>query len=226
MVRRRPRVITKVPERSRASVAFLFLLTGFAREGIALDPSQPFRSYLSTHFTQDDNAVPSDVIHDIVQSRDGSLWLAAGSGALARFDGQHFTTFTFPRARNLALGPDGDLWVGANDGLERIPSAALNQFGRLPTVSYHPGPGPGSNIFCIHFSRSGVLWVGTAGGLYRYERGAFSAVIPRLAIHRIEEDPNGHAGPEGRSANPIQRSPLLCSVERSTNFYFIIFLTE
>jgi len=92
----------------------------------------------------------------------------------------------------LALAPDGDLWVGANDGLERIPSAALNQSGRLPATSYHPGPGPASNVLCIHFSRSGIPWIGTAGGLYRYERGVFSSVVSRLAILRIEESSNGH----------------------------------
>ena len=174
------------------AVLFLLLLAGFARQGIALDPSQPFSSYLRTRFTHDDDRLPSDIVHDIVQSRDGFLWLAVGAGTLTRFDGQHFTPFPFPRARTLALAPDGDLWAGTDDGLERIPAAALNQSGRLPTVSYHPGPGPGSNIVCMHFSRSGVLWVGTAGGLYRYERGVFSSVIPGLAILRIEEAANRH----------------------------------
>ena len=34
--------------------------------------------------------------------------------------------------------------------------------------------------------------MGTASGLYRFERGGFSPVIPRLGIFRIEEASNGH----------------------------------
>jgi len=134
-------------------------------------------------------------VHNIVQSQDGFLWLTSGSNILTRFDGRHFTDMTHPEARVLAIAPDGDLWVGfegADGGLERIPAAALNQFGRLPSTSYHPGPGPASRVLCLRFSRSGVLWVGSAGGLYRFERGAFTPVIPRLVINRIEEAANGH----------------------------------
>ena len=57
---------------------------------------------------------------------------------------------------------------------------------------YHPGPGLSTHIICLRFSRSGILWVGTAGGLYRFEQGGFSSVIPRLGIFRIEEASNGH----------------------------------
>lgn len=95
-------------------------------------------------------------------------------------------------AHVLAIAPDGDLWVGTDGGLQRIVATALNQFGDLPATVYHPGPGLGSRIICLHFSRSGILWVGTAGGLYRFERGGFSSVIPRLGIFRIEEASNGH----------------------------------
>jgi signal transduction histidine kinase/ligand-binding sensor domain-containing protein len=169
----------------------LSLLAAFPGHALALDPNQPFSSYLRTRFGNEDGLI-SDIVHDIVQSHDGFLWLSVGSSTLTRFDGRHFLEIPYPRARVLAVAPDGDLWVGTDDGLERIPAAALNQFGRLPSTSYHPGPGPGSHIVCLHFSRSGVLWVGTAGGLYRFERSGFSPVIPRLVVNRIEEGSNGH----------------------------------
>jgi signal transduction histidine kinase/ligand-binding sensor domain-containing protein len=193
MVRRTARTITKVPELNRTAAAFLVLLAGFADRGLALDPSQPFNSYIRTHFSHEDG-LPSGIVHGIVQSQDGFLWLSSGSNLLTRFDGRHFTDIPYPPARVMAIAQDGDLWVGTEGagGVERIPAAALNQFARLPATSYHPGPGPGSRILCLHFSRSGVLWVGTAGGLYRFEHGAFSPVIPRLVINRIEETATGH----------------------------------
>ncbi|MCU1235765.1 MAG: hypothetical protein JWP63_3732, partial [Candidatus Solibacter sp.] len=191
MVRRRARTISKVLKPCRAAIAFLLLLASFAGRGLALDPSQPFSSYLRTHFANEDG-LPSSVVHDIVQSQDGFLWLTVGSDTLTRFDGRNFTDISFPRAHVLAIAPDGGLWVGTGGGLQRITATALNQFDRLPATLYHPGPGLGSSITCLHFSRSGILWVGTAGGLYRFERGGFSSVIPRLGIYRIEEASNGH----------------------------------
>jgi len=192
MVRRKARPIANVPELSRTGVAFLLLLAGFVDRGLALDPGQPFNSYIHTHFGYEEG-LPHVIVNDIVQSQDGFLWLSVGGNILARFDGRHFTSFPYPRAHVLAIAPDGGLWVaGLDGGLEEIPAAALNQFGRLQATSYHPGPGPGSSIGCLHFSRSGVLWVGTTGGLYRFERGGFLPVIPRLGIYRIEEASNGH----------------------------------
>jgi ligand-binding sensor domain-containing protein len=173
------------------AVLCLLLVAGFARQGIALDPSQPFDSYLRTRFGNEDG-LPASVVHDIVQSQDGFLWLSAGAETLTRFDGRQFTDISLPHAHVLAIAPDGDLWVGTDGELDRIPATALNQFGRLPATLYHPGPGLSSRIVCLHFSRSGILWVGTAGGLYRFERGGFSSVIPRLGIFRIEEASNGH----------------------------------
>jgi signal transduction histidine kinase/ligand-binding sensor domain-containing protein len=191
MVRRRARAIIKGSELSRIAFAFLLLVSGFTGRGLALDPSRPFSSYLRTRFSNEDG-LPSSVVHDIVQSQDGFLWLTVGSDTLTRFDGTHFTEISYPRAHVLAIAPDGALWVGTDGGLERTAATALNQFDRLPATLYHPGPGLGSRIICLRFSRSGTLWVGTAGGLYRFERGGFSSVIPRLGIYRIEEASNGH----------------------------------
>src|ERR1700722_10705585 len=181
----------KFLELSRTAVAFLLLLAGFARCGLALDPGRPFSSYLRSRFSIEDG-LPFTVVHEIVQSQDGFLWLTVGSDILTRFDGRHFTAFSYPHAHALAVAPDGGLWIGTDDGLGRIPATALNQFGRLPVTLYRPGPGPGSRIICLRFSRSGILWVGTTGGLYRFESGGFSSVMPRLGIYRIEEAANGH----------------------------------
>jgi ligand-binding sensor domain-containing protein len=173
-------------------MACLPFLAAFANRSFALDPSEPFSSYLQTHFTTEDG-LPSGIVDDIVQSRDGFLWLVVNGRFLVRFDGQHFTSFNEPATvRALAIAPNGDLWLGTSDHLKRIPAAALNQFGRFPGVSYHPGPGGASNIVCLHISRDGTLWVGTTAGLYRLADGLFSSIVPGLAIDRIEEASNSH----------------------------------
>lgn len=171
---------------------FFLLLLLMAHDVRALDPSQPVESYIRTRLTNEDG-LPANIVDDIVQSQDGFLWVSVNRTSLTRFDGRHFTAFDQPgNVLALALAPDGDLWVGTRDDLERISAASLNQFGRLPVISYHPGPGNSSRINCLHFSRSGVLWVGTEEGLYRFDEGKLTPIIPRVAIGRIEEASNGN----------------------------------
>lgn len=179
-----------IPHLPFLCVLFFFVAVSSAW---GVDPSRPVSSYIRNHFTNQDG-LPSNIVHEIAQSRDGFLWLNAG-GKLIRFDGRHFTQFEQVRdVVALALAPDGDLWLGTTDTLQRIPAAALNQYGPLPATSYHPGPGPseGSKIVCLHFTRNGILWVGTQGGLYRFEHDAFWLAIGGTIIERIEEASNGH----------------------------------
>lgn len=156
----------------------------------ALDPNQPAGDFLRTNFTAE-NGLSGTVVDHIEQTRDGFLWLVTNHINLVRFDGKNFNHFEKPRPGNLAVAPDGDLWVGTLEGLIRIPSAGLDQFTLGGLVSYHPGPGLASRIICLRFSRSGALWVGTAAGLFRYERDQFVAVGPRVATLRIQEAPDG-----------------------------------
>jgi signal transduction histidine kinase/ligand-binding sensor domain-containing protein len=183
--------VIKTAEIGKTFAGLLFVVA-CANRSFALDPSQPFSSYLQTHFTPE-NGLPSGIVNEIVQSRDGFLWLIMNGQHLVRFDGQHFAGFKEPvRVRALALAPNGDLWLGTTDALNRIPAAELNQFGRLRGVSYHPGPGDSSNIVCLHVSRDGALWVGTGNGLYRFADGSFSPIIPGSPILRIAEASNSH----------------------------------
>lgn len=151
----------------------------------------PASNFLRTHFTTD-NGLPAAVIDQTEQTKDGFLWLIVNGSILVRFDGRNFDRFQNPRARTMTVSPDGDLWVGGNEGVIRIPSSSFSQSTLSGLVSYVPGPGKASEINCIRFTRNGTLWVGTADGLFRYERDHFVAVGPRVATQRIEEAPDGN----------------------------------
>ena len=157
----------------------------------ALDPNQPVSSFLRTHFTSDDG-LPGSVVDQVVQTKDGFLWVITNRSFLNRFDGKQFTGFKNPRAAALAVAPDGDLWLGTYEGLIRVPSSSFNQFTFSGLTTFQPGPGKASQISCLRFSSSGVLWVGTAEGLFRHENGQFVAVGPRVSTHQIREAPDGH----------------------------------
>lgn len=157
----------------------------------ALDPNRPVSSFQRTHFSTDEG-LPGSVVGQMVQTKDGFLWLVTNGSFLTRFDGKNFTSFKNPRASALAVAPDGDLWLGTDEGLIRIPSSSFNQFTFSGLTEYQPGPGKASHVMDLRFSKSGVLWVGTAEGVFRYERDQFVAVGPRRSTDRIEEAPDGN----------------------------------
>ena len=171
------------------SIAAALLLLFVAHSAHALDPNQPFSSYIQTRFT-DVEGLSSNIVSGIVQSPDGFLWIRYGSGALDRFDGQHFSMRANGKIMALTLAPDGDLWL-ASDALLRVPATTFHRFGPLESISHPVGLSADERMVALHFSRSGTLWIGTTAGLYRFEHGVFSNVIPQGLFERIEESSNG-----------------------------------
>ena len=175
--------------------AALALLAAGARSGLALDPQSPASRYRRTTFTTEDG-LGANVINDILQTRDGFLWIATYTG-LTRFDGQHFTRVTFPNlfvnVRSMAEGPDGDLWLGTVAGVLRVSPRLLEQNGDPRVTVYHLGPSGDDGVARILFGHDGTLWAGTKRGLYRWNGGAdFSPVVSGLEVNRMEEAPDGH----------------------------------
>jgi signal transduction histidine kinase/ligand-binding sensor domain-containing protein len=178
--------------------ARLLLLLLLAQCSWALNPNQPTSSYLQTTFTAADG-LPSNVVNAIVQTANGFLWLGTDDG-LCRFNGRKFERVSFrgsgpnPQGvvRSLAISPKGDLWIGTDTGLALIPRSGLDHFESSLVTFYHTGVGKREEIFCLHFSRDGALWVGTRLGLFRWRDGKFQVVLPDAWVSRIEEAPNGH----------------------------------
>src|SRR5271168_2933985 len=173
----------------------MLVLGALAVRALALDPSQPISSYMRTRFAKEDG-LPSGSLDVILQTRNGFLWVGT-DGGLVRFDGTHFATIELsPQTPTegpwsaLAEGREGDLWAGTDRGLLRIPSAALDQFGPLPSISYELGKK--AAITALHVSSDGTVWAGTDDGLYRLDGEAFSTVLSNRSISRIEEASNGH----------------------------------
>ena len=180
----------------RAIFVSLALLAGLGGRALALDLSQTNAGYVRKNFTVEDGLL-SNHVNAVLQARDGFLWVGTEEGLL-RFDGRHFTVIEFlPQASPvsvsaLAEAPDGALWVGTKGGVARIPSRGPGEFGHITSSLYHPDTGDGDSIQCLYFSRHGDLYVGTMTGLYRFEHGRFSVIIPKLWTSRIEEDSKGH----------------------------------
>ncbi len=100
-------------------VASASLSAARARGQEAEGPSPALHHYAHVSWTMRDG-LPSNIVRDVLQTRDGHLWLAT-QGGLVRFDGVRFKTFdarNTPALRTsemlvLREGRDGALWVGA-----------------------------------------------------------------------------------------------------------------
>jgi signal transduction histidine kinase/ligand-binding sensor domain-containing protein len=178
----------------RTTIGLLILQMWLVGQALALDPQAS--SYLHTDFTVEEG-LPDNEVNAITQTRNGFLWVGT-DGGLARFDGKHFTQIRLRAGKTkeiptsfLLTAEDGALWVGTDAGLAHIPSAALDHFDRSQVTMYHPGVGPSDRIACL-LIRRGVLWVGTAHGLYRFERGHFETVIPDEPISTMDQTSDGH----------------------------------
>src|ERR1700722_13886306 len=173
----------------------LALLATATRTSLALDPKSPASSYRRSTFTTEDG-LGANVINDILQTRDGFLWIGTYAG-LTRFDGQHFTRVAFPKLvisiYSMAEGPDGDLWLSTRAGVFRVSPRLLKQLGEPRVSVYHLGPAGDDTIRMVGFGRDGTLWAGTRRGLFGWNGASdFSPVVSGFEVNRLEEAPDGH----------------------------------
>src|SRR5262245_26706999 len=107
-----------------AGFALLALLGALApgRTALALDPTRRVGEYTIQAWSVEEG-LPHNLVHRVVQSPDGYLWIGTWEG-LARFNGREFKTFDAPGfallredgIRGLAIERDGALVVGGADG--------------------------------------------------------------------------------------------------------------
>ncbi len=99
-----------------------------------LDPSMAANTYLHNSWTRQDEG-PLREVTSLAETKDGYLWLVAGTGLL-RFDGLNFSTWrplageTWPgdRIKVVCATSDGDLWVGTSGGVSRLRKGHLTNF--------------------------------------------------------------------------------------------------
>jgi ligand-binding sensor domain-containing protein len=116
------------------------------------------------------HGLPQNRVNDVLQTRDGYLWIATASG-LARFDGVKFKVFdsgNTPAFRHhvcrlLLEDENGVLWIGTKRGLIRYENGDFRQFGV-------EAPLKDANITALHVSSDGKMWIGFPGGVCSVSR--------------------------------------------------------
>jgi signal transduction histidine kinase/ligand-binding sensor domain-containing protein len=140
---------------------------------LSLSTTTASAQYRFDHWTAD-NGLPQNSVRDIIQTRDGYLWLATLDG-LVRFDGVRFTVFNKSNSpgiiinRFLQLYEDGqgDLWaLTENTGVTRL------QHGRFTTFTTAQGL-PDNNINAMGGDGQGNLMMFVGPRLFRWFEGQF-----------------------------------------------------
>jgi signal transduction histidine kinase/streptogramin lyase len=136
--------------------------------------------------------LPQSSVHQILQSRDGYLWLAT-EGGVVRYDGISFKilnhdsepSFTSDDVSSLAEDRAGNLWFGTADGLIEDTRNHLRRFG--------PSDGlPGAAVGSVAADRDGSVVVLTSGGIASFDGSRFRRVQGQPAsVDSMGLDPDG-----------------------------------
>ncbi|MEO7051633.1 MAG: diguanylate cyclase [Rhodanobacter sp.] len=130
---------------------------------LAMDPRQPFHSYVLDHWSVE-QGLPQITVLDMVEDRAGFLWINSQS-AVARFDGSRFVTYdraaTGVDTSMLAVAwadPQGGVWFGGTHGLLHERDGHFTALG-------------GAAVNAIVDAGDGTPLLATANGLQRVQAG-------------------------------------------------------
>ena len=103
------------------------------------------------------------LVDDLAEAPDGSLWVAA-DGELGHLEDGRWSYYPWPSEgwlETIAVGPDGSVWAGY-EGLGRYdPASGTWQMFTTDDGLVH------QTVHAIHVTPEGVVWMGTAGGVSR-----------------------------------------------------------
>lgn len=142
------------------------LLACQAHPAWALDPNRGVDEYTVTSWSMEDG-LPHNLVHDIVQDRDGYLWVGSWEGA-ARFNGRQFRRFDDHQlherstvgVRSIVVDTDGSLLMGtAQFGVMRLANGVWSAL--EATVA--------QRLRALTLARvgDGALWIGTEDSAWR-----------------------------------------------------------
>ena len=141
------------------------------------------------------DGLPSPKVLDIIQSRQGHLWIGT-NGGLSRYDGKTITTFTtadgLPHNSVHALLQDrqGHLWIGGKKGVCRYDGQSFTTFDVTDGLA-------DDYVQALLEDKEGHLWVGTSRGISRFDGEHFVSFsmedgLVGNEIASMVEDEKGH----------------------------------
>ena len=152
------------------------------------------------NFVRYPGLLPLAMVEAITKDASGHLWVTASNsstvGTIFRLEGQVWTDvrkrFDLPhfRCRVLYADRSGRVWFGFENG-----EVAVYERNGFRVYSTKDGL-PGGKILSINNDSYGNLWIGSEGGLSRFEAGHFTTLtkengLPGNSVSAIVEDDDG-----------------------------------
>ena len=138
-----------------------------------------------------DDGLPNTALSDVIQSRDGYLWIATWAGVV-RFDGVRFTPVAedLPNdhARALFEDRDGAMWIGVSGaGLVRWRAGVVETLTEADGLAGH-------DVRALAEDGEGRIWAGTENGVsvivprpFDASRGELAPGNRRITTYRVEQ---------------------------------------
>jgi ligand-binding sensor domain-containing protein/two-component sensor histidine kinase len=151
------------------------------------------------------DGLASNTVTRIVRDSHGYLWFCTREG-LSRFDGYSFITYGLvdglPGAviKDLIETKAGLYWIATNRGLVRfdpLGTPRTPKGGRPMFTTFLPDADPGTHdVWTLLQDRAGIVWVGTAVGLYKMNAAAtapitFARIEIPSQVNSLAEDGAG-----------------------------------
>ncbi len=200
-------------KRQTLSILVIILSTApLAGVALAHDPKNATTRYVLENWTTE-NGLPQNSINDILQTRDGYLWLAT-FGGLVRFDGARFVVFDrsiegirSQRIKALCEDRKGTLWAGTEEGmLIRYRDGMFTTYTVEDTLH-------SEEVFRIEEDDAGNLWITGRGVVFKFDGERFVNYRPEtVALHM-----GGYPG--GRVSWRQDSAGLHCVIKGSVQTY-------
>jgi ligand-binding sensor domain-containing protein/signal transduction histidine kinase len=143
-----------------------------------------------------DDGLPNYALTDVVQSRDGYLWIATWAG-IVRFDGARFTPVAedLPNDHARAVIEDrhGAMWIGLSG------TGVVRWHGRVVETLTEANGLAGRDVRALAEDGDGRIWAATENGVSMIEPRAFDGGSDGGSINRRSLDPSGSALTAGSS---------------------------
>jgi ligand-binding sensor domain-containing protein/serine phosphatase RsbU (regulator of sigma subunit) len=134
-----------------------------------------------------------DVVLALAGARDGSLWVGTRGGGVSHLQDGKFTTYRMQdglvsdTVRAVAELPDGALAFGTDEGLSVLRGGHVTSVAGLS----------GSSVFALHADADGTLWIGSSGGIDRWQNGTLTSLreadgIGPGGVHALLRDRDGN----------------------------------
>jgi diguanylate cyclase (GGDEF)-like protein len=156
----------------RGALLLLIAILALAASLHALDPHKQIGQYGHESWTTQ-RGLLGEAVYQILQTRDGYLWLRTGSG-LVRFDGVRFVSMDAEigseSVKAICMGAEGDLLI-------RTATRTLIYKDRRFSDYLPPAPLPGGAIRVLFESREHEVFVGSDNSIYRIEKDGKATIL-------------------------------------------------